>query len=313
MANIAIINYCNLQCPYCFANEYFTEGDKQVITGEQLDKILEFIGRTKVGRVGLIGGEPTIHPNFPEILKKVQEFCITHDTHCTIFTNGIELYNYARSLDDRTGCLINLNHPDIVGETNWNKILRSLERVKLCNAMDRVSFGINLYPTMKDYDYLFELALNYSKEYVRVSYVAPTCQFSNVNKDDYYTEAKTIFLAFVDKAREYGVKVHLDCNHIPECYFTEEEMDFISPIVDGFHSYCEPVVDITPDFQGTACFGAYKLYDLHKFDNLIEVERYLRYKRLYPLSVANAEGKCGSCPKHDNLSCQGGCLAFVNE
>ena len=313
MANIAVINYCNLQCPYCFADEYLTDEEKQAISMDQLEKILGFIGKTRVGRVGLIGGEPTIHPNFSEILDRVQRFCKDHDSHCTIFTNGIKLHNYARQLDDRTGCLINLNHPDVVGESRWKEILYSLERVKLCSAIDRVNLGINLYPTMIGYDYIFELALKYNKEYIRASYVAPTCEFSDVDKDDYYMEAKEIFLPFVQKAKESGVKIHLDCNHIPECYFTEEELSLISPIVDGFHSYCEPVVDITPDFQGTACFGAYKLFDLSKFDNLADVERYLRYKRLYPLAESNIDGKCKTCPKHENLSCQGGCLAFANK
>jgi len=39
MANIAVLNYCNLKCPYCFANE-FIEENKQFITDEQLDDIL---------------------------------------------------------------------------------------------------------------------------------------------------------------------------------------------------------------------------------------------------------------------------------
>lgn len=313
MANIALINYCNLNCPYCFANDYITEEEKHAITMEELDRILEFLSRTRVGRVGLIGGEPTIHPEFDKILKRISEFCKTYNTRASIFTNGIRLYDYARLIDDNMGCLVNLNHPDVVGKSNWDNIIRSLDRMKLCSNIDRVTLGINLYSTMRGYDYLFDTALKYKKDCVRVSYVAPTNQCSSVDKDEYYNNAKEIFIPFVEKAKSLGIRVHLDCNHIPRCYFTEKELDIIESVVDGYHEYCEPVVDITPDFKGTACFGAYKLYDLSGFDNILEVERYLRFKRLFPLSEANNSGKCSTCNKHDNLSCQGGCLAFVNK
>lgn len=312
MANIAINNYCNLQCPYCFANRYITEEEKQSITIEQLDYILNFLGRTTVGRVGIIGGEPTLHPNFECILKRVKEFCSTHNTHCSVFSNGIRLYEYARLISDNIGCLVNVNHPDVVGDKNWDEMLRSLNRIKVCSGIDRITLGVNLYSTLRDYDFIFDLAHNYCKDLVRVSYVAPTCKFSNVDKRSYYSEAKEIFLPFVEKAIKYGIHIRLDCNHIPRCYFTDEELSRIDSITEGFHDYCEPVVDITPDFKATACFGAYELFELDKFDNIQQVERFLRYKKLYPLSENNISGGCAECPKHQNLSCQGGCLAFSN-
>lgn len=312
MANIAINNYCNLQCPYCFANRYITEEEKQSITMEQLDYILEFLGRTTVGRVGIIGGEPTIHPNFENILKRVKEFCRLHDTRCSVFSNGIRLYEYARLISDNAGCLVNVNHPDVVGAKNWEEILRSLNRIKVCSGLDQINLGVNLYSTLRDYDFIFDLAHNYRKDSVRVSYVAPTCSFSKVEKNSYYTEAKEIFLPFVEKAKSYGLRVRLDCNHIPRCYFNDRELELVDSVTEGFHEYCEPVVDITPEFKATACFGAYELFDLDIFENIQQVERFLRYKKLYPLSESNTSGNCKECLKHQNLSCQGGCLAFSN-
>lgn len=312
MANIAINNYCNLQCPYCFANRYITEEEMQSITMEQLEYILEFLGRSSVGRVGIIGGEPTLHPNFSQIITRVAEFCKEHNTHCSIFSNGIQLHKFARLITDNVTCLVNVNSPEVIGESNWKLLIKSLDRIKLCSGLENINLGVNLYSTLTDYGFIFDLALNYCKDHIRVSYVAPTCSFSKVDKDEYYTNAKQIFLPFVDRAIKEGVRVKLDCNHIPRCYFTEEELQKVDSIVDGFHDYCEPVIDITPEFKATACFGAYELFDLSKFENIHQVERYLRYKKLYPLSESNCTGKCNTCAKHENLSCQGGCLAFAN-
>ena len=55
MANIALLNRCNLKCPYCFANEY-TSNTSQDIDATTFNKMLDFSAPDK--EVGLIGGEP---------------------------------------------------------------------------------------------------------------------------------------------------------------------------------------------------------------------------------------------------------------
>lgn len=311
MANIVITNYCNLQCPYCFANKYITEEEKQNITLDELNRILEWLGRTVINRIGIIGGEPTLHPRANEIFSRVKEFAQERKTRVILFSNGIKLYRYARLFDDNFGALINVNHPDVIGNEKWKELEKSLKMIKVCNGMNTTSIGINLYPNMKDYDYIFDLAKNYSFNTLRVSYVAPTCQFSNVTKDEYYTSAKDIFIPFVEKAKSLDIKVRLDCNHIPLCYFTDKEKEMMIETVENWHNYCSPVVDITPDMKGTSCFGAYELVDLSAFENIQEAERYFMFKKMYPKALANSGGKCSSCSKFENLSCQGGCLAFA--
>lgn len=309
MANIAILNYCNLQCPYCFANRFITEEEKQLITMEQFENILNFLSRSRTGRIALIGGEPTIHPNFSNILERAITFAAERKTSCVVFSNGINLGEYAR-LFLKSNCLMNVNHPDILGESKWNDLIHSLKRLKACGAIKNITFGINLYPDMIDYDYIFNLAKEYGKDRIRCSYVAPTCEYSNVDKKQYYTNAKELFIPFVKKAKSLGIRINLDCNKIPLCYFTSEEFAEFCETVEGWNSFCNPVVDISPDMKGTACFGAYNLVDLTQFNNLEEAERYLLLKEMYPRALNNGSGGCCDCDKFKNLSCQGGCLAF---
>lgn len=69
MANIFLTRKCNLKCPYCFADEFVNQKNQDV-TLENFKKILNFIKVDKTSKVGLIGGEPTLHPKFNEILDK---------------------------------------------------------------------------------------------------------------------------------------------------------------------------------------------------------------------------------------------------
>ena len=62
MPNIMLTYRCNLHCPYCFANE-FVNKEKTDITIRDFLKAVSFITRTE-SYVGIIGGEPTVHPGF---------------------------------------------------------------------------------------------------------------------------------------------------------------------------------------------------------------------------------------------------------
>lgn len=313
MANIAILNYCNLQCPYCFANRFITEEEKQLITDEQLDTILNFLSHSTFGRIGIIGGEPTIHPQFGDILTKTKEFAAQQKANVTVFSNGILLGDYAKLFLDNATVLINVNHPDIVGNENWNKIKLSIKRLKAVGALEHTSIGINLYPDMIDYNYIIELAKEFKFKSVRCSYVAPTCDYSGVDKDDYYNTAKETFLDFAKLAKDNHVEIRLDCNNVPVCYYTSEELALINENVTGWKYTCRPVVDIMPDMKGTACFGAYELVDLTQFENLQEAENYFLLAKMYAKQLKNVSNKCKNCAKFNNLSCQGGCLAFANK
>ena len=73
MPNIAILNYCNLKCPYCFADDMIHEKSK-AITIDDLRKILEWVARTPENHVGLIGGEPTLHRDFFKIIELLLQY-----------------------------------------------------------------------------------------------------------------------------------------------------------------------------------------------------------------------------------------------
>lgn len=308
MANIILNNYCNLDCPYCFADKHIKETDKENINLEQLEKIINFIGADK--RVGLIGGEPTLHPQIGEILNYLNNKFKNTDNKWVIFTNGIELYKIIKYFNTNHGmCLININHPDVVGKEKWKNIIKSLSLFKQNNLLGCVTIGINLYPDLKSFDYIFNIAKFFDIKNIRVSYVAPTKQYEVDNKDIYYLNGKEQFLNFCKQAKELNISIGLDCNKIPICYFSEEEKILVKEVCREINTFCNPVLDITPDFKAASCFGTYNLIDLSNFKDVEEVNRYFLFNKYYHLTQINRSfGKCKDC---DDLICQGGCLAFA--
>lgn len=322
MPNIAMNNYCNLSCPYCFADSFLADSQKENITPDQIIKIFDFLetSNKSIGRVGLIGGEPTLHPQINDIINIAKEFAIRCNSRVCIFSNGIYLNNIINKIDSQCTVLINLNEPKIIGQKNWEKILINLNRIKALNLTQNVELGINIYPDIRDLEYIFKAAKMIYAKTIRCSYVAPSKLYSTSNKDEYYTHAKNIFLKVCQIANDYNIKLGLDCNRIPTCYFTNAELEFIKSVInikqkdkdDLINQICYPVIDITPDFHATSCFGTYELVDLNDFETYDELEEYFSKQILDPLKEKNtANDKCQECDCFKNKTCQGGCLGFA--
>jgi sulfatase maturation enzyme AslB (radical SAM superfamily) len=315
MANIAIVNYCNLKCPYCFADDMIQE-KKTAMTIDDFCKVLEFISRTPKNYIGIIGGEPTLHPNFREIIKEVNKYCKEVDTGATLFTNGINLEPYIADLGERIGLLINCNGPEWQSPELFKKQREVLDHLDSLSWFDqRATCGCNIHPGQKDYSYFWDIVDRYKLDHVRVSVVSPAAQYEcyRSDKEAYYEMMKPIFIDFCKEAIKRRVVLNIDCGHIPMCYFTMEEREIVEQCCDGLgQEFCHPVVDITPDFKATACFGAYEPVDYRDFNDLDELERYLLLTRNYVRAQANCTGKCTTCKKHELLQCQGGCLGFAS-
>lgn len=315
MANIAIVNYCNLKCKYCFADDMIRE-DTQSMPLDDFRKILEFISRTPKNHIGIIGGEPTLHPQFIDILKEVNKYCLEVGTDATLFTNGIELDQFLPYIGDRIGILINCNTPEYQSTESFKKQRETLDHLYELAWFDRrANCGCNVYPGCTDYSYIWDIVDRYHLSHLRTSVVSPAACYESYrsDKEAYYNLMKPIFLKFCEDGIKHRCKLNIDCGHIPMCYFNSEETDLVLEACANVagNDFCEPVVDINPNFQATACFGSYDPIDIRDFNNLIELERYLLIKKSYPKVEANCTGKCTTCKKHKLLQCQGGCLGFA--
>ena len=297
MANIAIVNYCNLKCPYCFADDMIHQKSKAMTLDDY-----RFV----------------LHPDFKEILKETNKYCREVDTGATIFTNGIELEKYLPFIGDRIGLLINCNAPNFQEANQFSQQRKVLEHLSDLSWFDRkASCGCNIHPGLKDYSFIWEMVDALKLKHLRVSVVSPAAQYESYrsDKEAYYVMMKPIFLEFCEEALKHNCELNIDCGHIPFCYFTREEKDLVLEAHHGnygINEICKPVVDITPDFKATACFGSYEEVDMRDFNNLEELETYLLLKKSYPKMLANCTGKCTTCKKHELLQCQGGCLGFAN-
>lgn len=319
MANIMITKRCNLHCEYCFANEFVNmeDGSTDIVISD-FKKIADFIlGDGSEDKIGLIGGEPTLHPELYRILDVLQEDVRVKKV--TLYTNGIQVGDYVEKLADvKFHLLINCN--DIAKEgILWKRFLESLDRV-FANMPERVVLGANFYKPDYDYTYLMELLKKYHCKRLRVSISVPNSKAYNYNPLEYFADIKPRIFEFFRKLRELGTVPFLDCNIFPACLVTAEEMrefdvwgvDNPLSIIKNRQTGCIPVVDILPDFTSVRCFGLseYTKENIRDFASISDLRNY--YLRTVDAYAVNStyDSKCILCYKYKTLKCSGGCLIY---
>jgi 7,8-dihydro-6-hydroxymethylpterin dimethyltransferase len=92
LGNIDLTNRCNLTCPICFANANVTGRVYEPSKEQVMDMLRLYRAEQPVaGRmVQFSGGEPTVHPDFLEILMGARELGFSH---IQVASNGIKFSN----------------------------------------------------------------------------------------------------------------------------------------------------------------------------------------------------------------------------
>ena len=278
---------------------------------ENYIKTLDFILKNPAAGIGILGGEPTLHPDFSKIIQATKEKA--HNRKIQLFTNGIELKQYLPQLED-IQILINYNNPKNLTSDQFNKLQDTLETA--FQNYSNVIIGCNIYLDCEDYDYIWDIVSKYNLTKIRCSVVSPGGIYKNWRnkKDEYFTRLKPIYLKFCENAIFHNCKIEMDCSYIPLCYFNTRELTIINmacSTVKQCDGMCISVLDFTTDLKVQSCFGISQAIDYEKFSNTRSLGSYMYNKYNKAITALNNTGKCKNCTMHNNL-CQGGCLAFAN-
>ncbi len=338
MANIMLTDVCNLRCPYCFANEFVNHSVNE-ISMENFKKALDFVATegNPEAKLGLIGGEPTLHSNFREILR-----LLINDNrfeNVVLFTNGVRMDEFVDELSHpKFHILLNCNSEKDIGEKAYKKMCDNLDMfITKRYLKDRITLGINIYQNDFEYEYLLELLKKYRYDHVRMSIVVPnTAGKREMNVKGYFRAVKPRFTDFIRAMLHNGILPTYDCNKMPACLMTDEDQMFMDRIFEQKQKerqalklpplnlpnndsaiyteevHCSPVIDIRQDLTAVRCFGLsdctkVRISDFRTIRDLTNY--YVNTIDSYVCKVGISHG-CSDCYRRKTLKCMGGCIAF---
>lgn len=327
MPNIMITNKCNLRCEYCFANEYvnkFGEGD---ISEENFMYFLSWINGSNTNqRVGLIGGEPTIHNNFDRLMELAKATLASNEI--VIFTNGTRILDLRKHLiDPRIHTLINVNSREIMGTMAFDKVEKDLVQIIDEGFRSKINIGINIYKQDQDFSDFMEIVKIVGVKRIRVGITVPNDEVKRSQEAvEYFRQMTKSFFELCTELKQYDAYPSFDCNGLPSCSMKPEELFiFRSLMTEGAKNNrdqtllenivprrCSPVIDVKQDLTAIRCFGM-------SSDLRVSIMDYQRPEDLESFFTTNTDKiaatiptskECVSCQLHRDDKCMGGCLSY---
>jgi radical SAM protein with 4Fe4S-binding SPASM domain len=297
VANIALTTACNRDCAYCFAAAERRSGAGHMSVAT-FQKALDFLQRSGIGEARLLGGEPTLHPEFPRLVAMALE----RGLRVQVFSNGVMPEPALRCLEslpsERVTVAINISP----GDAGQNDAMARLG--------NRVALSFNHTPAF-DPALLLELIREHGlSPRIRFGLSHPAADGSNRFLHPLrYQAVGTRLARFLEAARAAGVEISFDCGFVP-CMFPPGFADALGPAASGIGWCCSPILDILPDGQVVSCFPLALLAR----EPLPEVENAeaLRGRFTARLSGYRRLGvfrECASCEARQSGRCNGGCLA----
>ncbi len=114
MSNVLLTEICNRRCPYCFAQHAMARGDARTMSLAEVVRVADLLVASRAARVGILGGEPTLHPDFVDILP----YLLSRGLRATVFTNGLASEETVAALSAiapgaKVTYVVNVNYPEI--------------------------------------------------------------------------------------------------------------------------------------------------------------------------------------------------------
>lgn len=313
MANVLLTSKCNLKCAYCFAQERMRSKHNQVMSMSDVVRVIAFLKDSNHPIFRAMGGEPTLHPEFPRIV----ELALEEGMRVDLLSNATwpDRYNefFERIVPSHLFFLLNIDHPDSYPPRLWSRIVDNLAAVAQRGG---VTLSFNIFEIPPRYDYILDLAARYKIDKVRTSFSLPVVGAQNASlKLQDYRQVTPYVLQFIKQAEALGIEIRFD-NAVPLCIFSFEQAGEL--LMNGtlnlqHNARCNPIIDIGPDLTVWCCFCLSSLWNRHldEFKNLQEAESYYRQSmglyqdRLFPMD------ECYQCRYRERLGCQGGCLSHT--
>jgi len=309
--NIILNNYCNLNCKYCFAKGVMSK-NKRHMTMEDFNYSLDFLKQSSERVVKLLGGEPTLHPNFNGII-----YSIKSDSYfegMLLFTNGYFDKETLRSLKyfskyKELYLLINLNHPDDIGKEAYNNILDNIKALNKIQSI-QITLSLNIYKKEQDFKYFIDVYEDVDLNFVRWSLSVPTEEKDKSNPTKYIKKLIPTAIRFIKETSNLGLSVTTDCFQIPICLLNNKDLRLLALSgKDNIGKPCSPIIDVKPNLKIIRCFAldSHEV-DLKDFSNIEELRYY--FSNEIDKKQEPSFDKCKSCASYKKHEKSCVCLAF---
>jgi cyclic pyranopterin phosphate synthase len=142
---ISVTDRCNFRCQYCMPAEGLPWlANEKVLTDDEIVRLATIFVRNGISGIRLTGGEPTVRPSLPSIVRRISALREEGLESLSITTNGVLLEKMAGKLAEAGLTRINVSLDTLVSE--------KFHRITRRDCLDKVLRGLEVleqYPTIR--------------------------------------------------------------------------------------------------------------------------------------------------------------------
>lgn len=297
MTNVVATARCDSGCPFCFAARL--AGWEPELRMDQWLAILDAIPAG--GEVRLVGGEPTLHPRFRDLVASALE----RGLEVTVLTGGPATEDAERVLrelpEGRPSVILNLNAAvrrrgaDAV--RRWARLLGP--RLVPGITVDRPGPEITaLVAVVEDAP---------TSGVLRVGQAHPVLGGgTRAASPREYPAIGRIITDLARRVARHGMTVALDCGFV-RCQFRPEDLEWLGGHGAEIRFECRPIVDVMPDGSALHCLALGARFRQPRPAPAAEHRRQMARARR-PLESFGVYRECSRCSARARGACDGGCL-----
>ena len=271
-------------------------------------RVMDFLVRSDTRVLRLLGGEPTLHPEF----ERMVDYAVKAGFHVHVFTNGMmraEIADFLSSYaSDQISALCNVSPQARDTERMLRRREYALEKLG-----SKVSVGITITSAEFDYDGLVDMIARHQlKKRIRIGLAQPIVGEANEYLKP--AEYRAVGARLAEMARECiekDILIGFDCG-LTLCMFSEEQIGTLATCSEGFSCVCRPIIDIGPALDVWHCFPLSEVLNLQLDGSATRSQIVRHYERItHPFRVLGCKPQCLKCDHLRRGQCTGGCLAHA--
>ncbi len=307
MANLSITSECNLDCSYCFSRSVYREDASAAdMPFDRFENMLDILIRSGQDQVRLLGGEPTLHPDFPVFAERV----ISRGLRLLVFSNGSIPERSLQALEKIPSSSLNVM-VNIAATLQREGEIPPRQRDVLKRLRCRASLAYTICNPAPPLLCLLDLIGEHELDKSVCLGLAHSCVSGDNRFLDpgRYPRVGEQIVLFALRAREAGVALNFDCGFVP-CMFPEESREVLGEAVEELGTRCGPIPDILPDGDAIACYPLAAMGRVTVSPRATTASlRSAFTEMLEPYRKIGIYRKCSVCPWSEGGKCAGGCRA----
>jgi cyclic pyranopterin phosphate synthase len=269
---VSVTDKCNFRCRYCMPAEGLEWLPRdEVLTFEEISRLVSLLASMGVSEVRLTGGEPLVRRDLPKLVRMLARVPGVDDLSLT--TNGVLLDRLARPLVDAGLRRINVSL-DSLNHVRFAEITRR-------DALDRVLAGLEeaeRHPELRPIKVNCVAIKGFTESEVpalaelarRKPYVVRFIEFMPLDADEAWREDEVLtgaeIRALIEDAHGPLIELPAKASSTARRFAFADgrgEIGFVNPVSEPFCSSCDRI-RLTADGQLRTCLFSRREWDLKK-------------------------------------------------